>query len=84
MRHGRHHKQREGKRHMIADHVMRLIPGRQGLTKLIIGSSIVALVISLGMVGVVSIFDFTLSPAIPSVFAAIGAAIFAARMSKQV
>ena len=68
---------------MIVDQVMKLIPGRQGLTKLIIGSSLVALMISLGMVGVVSLFDFKLSPVIPSVFAAIGTAIFAARMSKQ-
>jgi CHASE2 domain-containing sensor protein len=83
MRHGHQNKQREGERHMIADHVMKLIPGRQGLTKLIIGSSIVALMISLGMVGVVSFLDFTLSPVIPSVFAAIGAAIFAARMANQ-
>jgi Flp pilus assembly pilin Flp len=78
-----HSKQGEGERDMIADHLMKLIPGRHGLTKLIIGSSIVALMISLGMVAVVGLFDFTLSPAIPSVFAAIGAAIFAARMSKQ-
>jgi len=68
---------------MIAERVMKLIPGRQGLTKLIIGSSLVALMISLGMIGVVSLLDFTLNPAIPSVFAAIGAAIFAARLSKQ-
>ena len=68
---------------MIADHIMKLIPGRQGLTKLMISSSIIALIISLGMVGIVGLFEFQLNPVIPSVFAAIGAAIFAARMAKQ-
>lgn len=68
---------------MIADRIMKLIPVRQGLTKVIIGSSLVALMISLAMVGVVRVFDFNLDPAIPAVFAAIGAAVFAARMSKQ-
>ena len=68
---------------MIADRVMKLIPGRQGLTKLVIGASLVALMISLGMVGILSLFDFTLNPAIPSAFAGVGAAVFAARMSKQ-
>ena len=65
---------------MIADRVMKLIPGH-GLTKLVIGSILVSLVISLRMVGVASLFDFTLSPAIPSGFAGIGAAMFAARMA---
>jgi hypothetical protein len=68
---------------MIADRFMKRIGGPQGLAGLIIGSSLVAVVISLGMVGIASLFDFTLSPLIPSVFAGIGAAIFAARMSKQ-
>jgi hypothetical protein len=68
---------------MIADRFLKLIPGEHLLTRLIVGSIFVALVISLGMVGIVSLFGFTLSPAIPSAFAAAGAAIFAARMARQ-
>ena len=69
---------------MIADRFMKRIGGSHGLTGLIIGSGLVAVIISLGMVGIASLFDFNLSPVIPSVFAGIGAAIFAARMSKQI
>ncbi len=68
---------------MIADRFMKRIGGRQGLARLIIGSCLVALTISLGMVAILSLLGFELSPVIPSVFAGIGAAIFAARMLKE-
>jgi hypothetical protein len=68
---------------MMTNRFMNLIPGRRLLTRLILGSVFVALVISLGMVGIVGLFGFTLNPAIPSAFAATGAAIFAARMSRR-
>gem|GEM_PF-1757050 len=67
---------------MLVDKMLKRIQGPPGLLKVIIGSSLVALLISLAMVGVASAFDFKLNPAIPSAWDAIGAAIFAARMVK--
>jgi len=55
---------------------------KSNFTKLMVGSILVALTISLRMVGISRLFNFSISPAIPSVFAAIGAATYAARMRK--
>lgn len=67
---------------MIIEHLIQRIPTTSVFTKLIVGSVITALAISLGMVWILQAFDFSISPAIPASLAAIGAALFAARMRK--
>jgi len=67
---------------MIIEHLVERIPTKSAFTKLMVGSVITALAISLGMVWILQAFDFSISPAIPSAFAAVGAALFAARMRK--
>ena len=67
---------------MIIEGLMEKLPVKSNFTKLIVGSVLTALTISLGMVGILRLFDFSINPAIPSAFAAIGAATYAARMRK--
>jgi hypothetical protein len=64
---------------MIIERLVEKIPVRSNLVKLIIGSMLTALAISLGMVGILALFDLSINPAIPSALAAIGAALYAAR-----
>ena len=64
---------------MIIKRLVEKVPVRSNFGKLIIGSMLTALAISLGMVGILVLFDFSLNPAIPSAFAAVGAALYAAR-----
>jgi hypothetical protein len=67
---------------MIIERLVEKLPVKSNFEKLIIGSILTALAISLGMVGILRLFDFSINPAIPSVLAAIGAATYAARMRK--
>jgi len=64
---------------MIIKRLVEKVPVRSNFGKLIIGSMLTALAISLGMVGILVLFDFSINPAIPSAFAAVGAALYAAR-----
>ena len=68
---------------MIVERIVQSIPIGSQFSKLIIGSVITALLISLGMVYILKLFNFSINPAIPSAFAAIGAAIFAARFKNK-
>jgi hypothetical protein len=52
-------------------------------TKLILGAVLAALLVSLGMNGILRLLGFSVNPAIPSVFASIGAAIYAAVVRKE-
>jgi len=67
---------------MIIEHLIERIPTKSAFTKLMVGSVITALSISLGMVWILQAFDFSISPALPASLGAIGAALFAARMRK--
>ncbi len=67
---------------MIVERLVRKLLVKSNFTKLMVGSILTALAISLGMVGILRLFDFSVNPAIPSAFAAIGAATYAARMRK--
>ena len=45
----------------------------------VVGSVVTALAISLGMVGILALCGFSIGPAVPSGFAAAGAAIYVAK-----
>jgi len=62
---------------MIVDRLVEKIPVKSKFAKMILGSLLTALTISLGMVGVLSMFDFSINSAIPSAVAAMGAAAYA-------
>jgi len=64
---------------MIIERLVEKVPVRSNVGKLIIGSMLTALTISLGMVGILALFDLSINPAIPSAFAAVSAALYAAR-----
>lgn len=63
---------------MIIERLVEKLPVRSKFAKVILGSLLTALTISLGMVGILGLFDFSINPIIPSTFAAIGAATYAA------
>ena len=63
---------------MIVDKLVEKLPIRSNFTKLIVGSILTALVISLGMVGILKLLSFSINPAIPAVLGAVGGAIYAA------
>lgn len=67
---------------MIIEHLVEKIPTKSGFTKLMAGSVLTAVAISLGMVGLLHLFDFTVNPALPATLGAVGAAVFAARLRK--
>ena len=62
---------------MIIERLVEKIPVKSKFTKVILGSLLTALTISLGMVSILSIFDFSINPVIPSTVAAMGAAAYA-------
>ena len=67
---------------MIIEHLVGKLPTKSGFTKLMAGSVLTALAISLGMVGILRLLDFTVNPALPATLGAVGAAVFVARMRK--
>ncbi len=52
---------------MIVDKLVEKLPIRSNFTKLIAGSILTALLIALGMVGILKLLDFSINPAIPAV-----------------
>lgn len=68
---------------MIVKKVLNAVHIRSDATYLYVGSIASALLISLGMVGVLALVDFQLNPAIPAALGAMGAALFAARAKLQ-
>ncbi len=67
---------------MIVKKIINKLPIRSGFAKLILGAVLVALLISFGIVGVFRLFGMPIDPAIPSVFAGVAAAIYAAGIQK--
>ena len=63
---------------MIVSKLVAALPIHSTFVKMITGSIIVALAISLGIVGILALFGFSIDPAIAVALAAIGAAIYAA------
>jgi hypothetical protein len=68
---------------MFAEKVIKILPIKSKFLKLVIGSTLTALMISLGMVFILDLFHFSINSAIPSAFAAIGAAIYASRFNSK-
>lgn len=60
---------------MLAKKVINILPMKSEFFKLLIDSILTAVMISLGMLFVLDPINFSISSAIPSAFAAIGAAI---------
>jgi hypothetical protein len=67
---------------MFVEKLINKLPRGLGLVRLISGVVLVGLVVSLGMVGVLKLFGFTVDPAVPSVLAGVAAAIYAAGMQR--
>jgi hypothetical protein len=68
---------------MIITRLVRQLPIHSAWGKLIAGSVIAALSISLGTVAVASLMSITLPSAIPAALAAVGAATYAAAMRRS-
>ena len=67
---------------MIVDKLVEKIHIRSNFMKLIAGSVLTALVIALGMVGILKLFSFSINPAVPAVLGTVGGAIYAAVTQK--
>lgn len=68
---------------MVIRKVIEKVPIKSSFAKLILGAVLVALLVSLGTVGILKLFGFSVDPAIPSVFAGFSAAIYAAGTRKK-
>ncbi len=68
---------------MVIKKLIDKVPIDSSFAKLILGAVLVALLVSLSMVGVLKLFGFSVDPAIPSVFAGISAAIYAAGVKRE-
>ncbi len=62
---------------MIVDKLVEKLPIRSNFTKLIADSVLTALVIALGMVGILKLIGFSINPVVPAVLGVIGAATYA-------
>jgi len=63
---------------MIVDKLIEKLHIRLNFMKIIAGSILTALVIALGMVGILKMFSYSINPMIPAVFGVVGGAIYAA------
>jgi hypothetical protein len=72
---------------MEAEMLTRLITERMafgsGFVRLVVGSSVVALLVSLGTVGGLKLFWVEVTPALPAALAAVAAACYAATTVKR-
>jgi len=64
-------------------HAVDVLPIRSNFIKLLIGSIVIALLISLGMGLILKLLNYHVSFVIPSVLAVIGAAIYAAKYKNR-
>jgi hypothetical protein len=67
---------------MIVDKFVEKLHIRSNLIRLIAGSILTSLVIALGMVGILKLFNFSINPVIPAVLGVVGGAIYAAATPK--
>ena len=68
---------------MIVERLVEALPVKSELIKLIVGAAMTGILISLGVVFVLSLTSFAIKPALPSIFAGIGAAIFTVKFKKR-
>ncbi|MHC4728641.1 MAG: hypothetical protein ACYS17_15585 [Planctomycetota bacterium] len=67
---------------MIVEKLVEKLPVKSIYTKMIVGGVLTALMISIGALGILRLFNFSMNPVIVAVIATIGAAIYAARVRK--
>lgn len=68
---------------MIIEKLLKATPWKRDRALLLVGAMATALLISLGMVGVLSLLRYPVNPALPATFGAIGAALFSARLRRR-
>jgi uncharacterized membrane-anchored protein len=68
---------------MLAEIILEKLHIRSRLWKLIAGSILTALMISLGMIGILKLMGISINPGVPAVIATIGAAAYAVRYKKE-
>lgn len=68
---------------MVVKKIIDKCPIKSSFAKMILGAVLAALLVSLGMIGILRLFGFSVNPAIPSVFASIGVALYAAGVQKE-
>jgi membrane associated rhomboid family serine protease len=68
---------------MLIKKIIDKVPVRSSFAKLILGAILAALLVSFGIIGILKLFGFLVNSAIPSVFASIGAALYAAAVRKE-
>ncbi len=64
---------------MVTEILLEKLHIRSRLWKLVAGSILTALIISLGMIGILKLIGISINPGVPAVIATIGAAAYAAR-----
>jgi hypothetical protein len=64
---------------MVTEIILEKLHIRSRLWKLMAGSVLTALIISLGMIGILKLMGVSISPGVPAVVATIGAAAYVAR-----
>ena len=69
---------------MVIRKIIDKVPVKSSFAKLILGTILVALLVSLGAVGVLVLFGVTVEPVIPSSLAAFSAALYAVRAKREV
>ena len=72
-----------GNMEMVTETLLEKLHIRSRLWKLIAGSILTALIISLGMVGILKLIGVSINPGVPAAVATIGAAAYAARCKRQ-
>jgi len=68
---------------MVLGNLIDKLPIKSHFMKMIIGSLMTALIISLGIYGIPYFWGFKINAGIPAAFAAIGASLFAARYKTE-
>ena len=68
---------------MIVRKLIDKAPIKSRIVKIVAGSILVGLLVSLGMVGILKLFSISIPPAIPIALAAVSAAVFAAKMKQE-
>ncbi len=68
---------------MVTEILLEKLHIKSRLWKLIAGSILTALMISLGMIGILKLIGVSINPGVPATVATIGAAAYAARCEKE-
>lgn len=64
---------------MFIDKIINILPVKSGYIKLLLGAVFIALIISMGIIVISNLFDFSIGSALPAASGAIGAAVFSTK-----